>query len=374
MAGMGNHSDAGTPMRRARISAWCVFVGMAVTSMTFQTFHAITVGQMAWPLAGLYGIAPLAISIGVLEFTAGWVLWAKTASYLIAGGAMYASASATGSVTEHAAAAHTELVFGLILDAAALLAIAFINHGPTAAQAVAAVRAERDAHEEAARIAAETEAALRAQIDEAQTAMEDAKTEAQTALRDAVLRAERDAQTARDAALETVGEASIVRERALSEQIDAEHRAREIAEQGAARWTEAEDRRMAAEFAREAAAGELRTTREALDAAITARNDAETRAADAETQAATLTRKLAATAGAKRPRKKADTAGAEAPATTVPKDFDAQAEALAILAEEPDISGAALGPRVRKSPRWGQMFLQNLATRPAGGDADAGEA
>lgn len=162
------HHAAGAPMRRAYVAAWCVFVGMAVTSMTFQTFHAITVGQMAWPLAALYGIAPLAISIGVLEFTAGWELWAKTGSYLIAGGAMYASASATGSVTEHAAAAHTELVFGLILDAAALLAIAYINHGPTAKQAVAAVARREaelvaeiaDARSANARQAAEHQAAM----------------------------------------------------------------------------------------------------------------------------------------------------------------------------------------------------------------------
>ena len=129
---------------------------------------------------------------------------------------------------------------------------------------------------------------------------------------------------------------------------------------------------MAAEFARESSAGELRTTREALDAAITARNDAETRAANAETQAATATRKLAATAGAKRTRKTAGPAGPAGAETKVPKDVDAQAEALSVLADEPDISGAALGPRVGKSPRWGQLYLQKLASRPAG-DAGAEE-
>jgi hypothetical protein len=375
MAGMGNHSDAGAPARRAHFAAWSVFSVMAATSMTFQTYHAITVGRMAWPLAGLVGVVPLALSIGILEVAAVWGnLRAQAVAYLIAIGAMYESASATGAVTAHAGPAHAELVFGLILDAAALFAFAFINHGPTAAQAVAAVRDAHSAAEEAARNAAETEAALRAQLAGAQTAIEAAKTEAQTALRDAVLRAEDDAQTALETALEAAGETSRSRERALSEQIDAEHRAREIAEQGAARWTDAEDRRMAAEFAREASAGELRTTREALNAAIEARNDAETRAAEADAQAATLTRKLAATAGAKRTRKKAGAAGPAAAETTVPNDVDAQAEALAILAREPDISGAKLGPRVRKSERWGQLFLKQLAARPAGGGADAEEA
>ena len=46
---------------------------------------------------------------------------------------------------------------------------------------------------------------------------------------------------------------------------------------------------------------------------------------------------------------------------------DAQAEALSILAAEPDISGAQLGLRVNKSKRWGQDFKGQLATRTAEG-------
>jgi hypothetical protein len=378
------HQAAGAPMRRARLAAWCVFIGMAGTSMTFQTYHAITAGQMNPWLAFLYGVVPLAISIGVLEFAAVWgVLWAQLASYGIALGAMFESASATGAVTGHAGPAHAELVFGLILDAAALLAIAFINHGPTAAAVVAAViaregelldavRAAQSAAREAALLAAETEAGLRAQLAQEQAAKRGAAAEAQTALRDAVRQAQADAQNALDDALQTAAEASKARENALRQEIDGQRHAREIAEQGADRWSEAEDRRIAAEIAQASSAGELRTTREALDAAIEARNAAESRAANAEAQAATLTRKLTAVAGAKRARKNAPAAadaGGRAGEAKVPNDVDAQAEALSILADEPDIKGAALGPRVGKSERWGQLFLQRLAARPVGGES-----
>jgi hypothetical protein len=57
-------------------------------------------------------------------------------------------------------------------------------------------------------------------------------------------------------------------------------------------------------------------------------------------------------------------------ATKVPDDVGARAEALGILASEPDISGADLGLRVGKSKRWGQLFLRGLATAPKGPDAE----
>ena len=54
---------------------------------------------------------------------------------------------------------------------------------------------------------------------------------------------------------------------------------------------------------------------------------------------------------------------------------EVHAQAHAILADEPDIAGSKLGPRVGKSERWGQLFLQKLAARVAGGEAatDQGE-
>jgi hypothetical protein len=60
----------------------------------------------------------------------------------------------------------------------------------------------------------------------------------------------------------------------------------------------------------------------------------------------------------------------------VPADVDARAEALAILADEPGISGAQLGLRVGLTERWGQKFKAAMAvpspdTGPIGRISDA---
>jgi hypothetical protein len=119
-----------------------------------------------------------------------------------------------------------------------------------------------------------------------------------------------------------------------------------------------------------------------LEAAGAARADAERRAAEAEAQAATFARKAPANSGAKTPRKRParNPAGssrktpATATETEVPDDFDAQAEALRILAAEPRISGAKLAERVGRSERWGQLLKSNLAkAAPQGIDAGNGE-
>jgi len=119
---------------------------------------------------------------------------------------------------------------------------------------------------------------------------------------------------------------------------------------------------------------ELQAAREALAGAAAERETALREAAEAAAKIETLTRKLAAAATRKRtpqrPAKKPASAPrsnpAENPATEVPNDVDAQAEALSILAAEPDISGAKLAERVGKSERWGQTFKKNLAGSAAG--------
>lgn len=111
--------------------------------------------------------------------------------------------------------------------------------------------------------------------------------------------------------------------------------------------------------------------REAAEAALeAARNEA----AEAAAKGEILTRKLAAVSARNARAKKAAaprSRGAASPATEVPNDVDAQAEALAIISAEPGIKGAKLGPRVGKSERWGQLFMQRLAT--AATDSKAGE-
>jgi type II secretory pathway component PulJ len=148
MAGMPKHDiheAAGRPYRRAAVAAWLVFLGMAGTTMAFQVYHAVKFGDMPWELAVLYGTVPLGISIGVLLFTARWAAWVPRAgAYAVTAGAMFLSASATGDVVLHAAPPGWSLLFGALLDGAALLAIHYIFNGPTAKQAVAEV-ARREA-------------------------------------------------------------------------------------------------------------------------------------------------------------------------------------------------------------------------------------
>lgn len=129
----------------------------------------------------------------------------------------------------------------------------------------------------------------------------------------------------------------------------------------------AEAGRITAEAGRSAALAELNTARAALETAFADRREADSRAEMAEAKAAVLTRKLAASAGGAAGAGR----GRRTPDAGVPKDFDAQAAALAILAEEPDISGAKLAERVGRSERWGQDFKKQLATRPAGGGSGA---
>lgn len=130
---------------------------------------------------------------------------------------------------------------------------------------------------------------------------------------------------------------------------------------------------------------QLAAQQEALEAAQDAQRAAQDRAAEAERaavqaaqKAEVLARKLEA-AKPKRPRRAPaqDRAAAprstraEARATEVPDDLDARAEALAILAAEPGISGAQLGPRVGMSKRWGQEFKRDLAAAaPRGQDPE----
>jgi uncharacterized membrane protein len=113
----------------------------------------------------------------------------------------------------------------------------------------------------------------------------------------------------------------------------------------------------------------LKAAQEALADVAAEREAARREAAEFAAKVGILTRKLAAASPRKRapqpPAKKTASAPrsktAEDPATGVPNDVDAQAEALAILAVEPDISGAKLAERVGMSERWGQTFKKGLA-------------
>lgn len=335
MTSMGQHSEhsaAGAPLRRAHFTAWAVFLGMAGTSMVFQVFHSIHVGHMPWPLAYLYGIVPLAVSVGVLEVAAKWQSkGAKAGAWLVTAGAMFLSAFATGAVTASAAPPHAELLFGAVLDAAALLTVRFILDGPRAAHAVAAV--------------AKREAELLGQAAAERSAREQAQANAERMIRElgteraAELEAERQAH---DAAVTT-----------LRADLAAEQEARETAQADAA--------------ALALVTAELDETRTALENAATARHAAEQARAEAErlaelaqAKAASLSRKVAANSGAKGNRTRA-----ARDATSVPSDMDAQAAALTLWSANPAITGRELGEACGMGERWGQLRKKEFATRIA---------
>ena len=161
MPRMGKHSPAEAANKRARVSAWLVFTSMAGTTMSFQVYHSIQHGHMPWPLAVLYGVVPLFISMLVIEVVSGWEdapKWIRAGAYLIIGGAMYLSAAATGAVVLRAAPPHFSLLFGLLLDGAAILAARFLMTA-TKKAAVAELSALQAAlaGERAARLQAETD-------------------------------------------------------------------------------------------------------------------------------------------------------------------------------------------------------------------------
>jgi hypothetical protein len=175
MTSMVTRSAAkGGPLRRAWISAWIVTIVMGGTTMAFQVYRSVRFGHMPWPLAWLEGIVPLLIAILVLEIVAEWKrapLAADIGAYLIMGGAMYWSASATAAVVLRASPPHSSLLFGVLLDGAELLAAYFIMNGPRAADATAQGAAE-----------AAAEAERRAAHEAALSAERDARTAAEAAL------------------------------------------------------------------------------------------------------------------------------------------------------------------------------------------------
>jgi hypothetical protein len=377
------HAAAGRVSGRAMFSAWAVFLSMAGTTMTFQVFHAIRYGAMPWELAVLYGVVPLAISVGVLDFVAEWEdspTWASWAAYMITGGAMFLSAAATGTVVLHAAPPRLSGLFGLLLDAAALLSIRFILTAPRTARLKAAqegaeraaaelahaemeeglrreLAAERDAHAASAR-------QLREELEAERHARTEAEREAE---RRAAAEAERNHA---NAALETARQAHEAEARGLRDELDTERLARARAQQEAARRTSEQAERGRSNAALQAAnarvLAELEAERAAREAAERARTEADANAVRAEEKAARLTRKLEANAAPKNRKESTGKNRDAAHGTTVPSDVDARAQALEILDKDPNITGKDLGELCGMGERWGQMRKKEYAGHVTG--------
>jgi hypothetical protein len=111
---------------------------------------------------------------------------------------------------------------------------------------------------------------------------------------------------------------------------------------------------------------ELATEREALQPLRDALAGAQREAEEGAANRAILERKLAAQTP---PRKRANAPRAKSASARAKqaqeKDVDARTKALDVLAAEPGISGAELGPRVGMSKRWGQLHKPELVAMAA---------
>lgn len=259
---------------RAHAAGWSVFIIMAGTTMSFQVYHSVKHGLMPWPLAYLYGIVPLLLSMLVIEFVSSWKSapkWARPSAYLIIGGSMYLSAAATGAVVLHAAPVHSSLLFGLLLDGAAILAARFLMAGTH-------------------RAAAEQEAARQAALD-------------------AAVAGRHQAEADRDTAVQR-GDT---------------------------------DRAKVAELS-----ARLESLEEQLQAGLKAGSE-----------------KPRPHRGSAAPKPRARQGDGQ----TEEQKLGTEAAALAIIADEPDISGSELGRRLGATPGYGRTLMRKLSPAAAGGDS-----
>lgn len=334
MSRMGTHQkDQGTklavaPPRSAWISAWTVAVCMAGTSSGFQVYHALKWGRQPWGAAYPEGIAPLVVSLAILQVISKWrgvPEWCRWGAYAVLVGAMYMSASATGAVVAPISPPHMSLLFGFLMDGAAIIAFHFILNAPRAADVQAAAEeaaADRARADDRARLQDELTSAQAARSEDASRAQQDlatARADARAAL-DARARAER---AAASAATETERLGRLIR---AGDEVAARMRA------------------------------ELEDVGRSLEDATERRAKAEKRAADLEARTARAARKSAredSTRGAPGARAPKDGPGTEA-------DVDARTKALQILEENPGISSARLGRDCGMSSRWGQEHRAEL--------------
>jgi len=113
-------------VRSDRVAAWLVLACAGTTMASFNIWHALH-SDMPGYLAGLVGVAPVLIAIGlshvVARSNAGWFL--KAVTFLVMVGAMVLSVRATGYVVR-LAFGNLWPLFGAVVDSAALVALQVI--------------------------------------------------------------------------------------------------------------------------------------------------------------------------------------------------------------------------------------------------------
>lgn len=202
--------------RGGTAAAWLVLVAMGGTSVTFQVWHAVHSGAMPLALALLFAGAPVTAAMGLSHLIAvhrcGRLMKSVTVAVML--GAMGLSAGSIAAVIAPIAM-HLSWLFGAVLDAAALVALAMIL---TERDWEAARRAVADATAKAAAEAAASAAreAMERAVQEppavpAEEPRPAARKAARTAARDP------DAEKARAAYRKSVRDGAALSDRALGE-------------------------------------------------------------------------------------------------------------------------------------------------------------
>lgn len=164
------------PARRPEglIAAWLCMIIAGVTTVTFNCWHAFH-SAMAWPVAVLVGIAPVALAMVVSHLVAvsraGKFL--KSVTFAVMLGAMALSVRATGAVVAPAFG-NLWWLFGAVIDTGALVALQVL----LSLKAKAAREEVQRAADEAA--AADERTALRAELEAVRGKLDAAVSERET--------------------------------------------------------------------------------------------------------------------------------------------------------------------------------------------------
>jgi hypothetical protein len=121
----------------ARGVAWTVMFCATGTSVTYNVYHVVTSDHMNVWLALLFGVIPPGIAMGLSHIVIHKSGWLKVLTFLVMLGSMGLSIAAVAAVVHSKNEPWQGWLFGAVLDAAGILALAVILSGPGKAADVA---------------------------------------------------------------------------------------------------------------------------------------------------------------------------------------------------------------------------------------------
>jgi hypothetical protein len=177
MLGMSKHEKFAAERSSATLTAaWSVLLTMGGTSVTYNVWHALHSGGMILLLAVLEGLAPVGAAMGLSEVGARFDggAWFKAGAFAVMAGAMSLSMNATATVVRPAQGKYGSWLFGLVLDAAALLCLYVILTERERRKQAAKDARQVTLEEAVAAAVAETEARMTSGAEELRRGMEQA--------------------------------------------------------------------------------------------------------------------------------------------------------------------------------------------------------